>query len=97
MPDRAAATDELHHGHSHSLAPLRVPELRHDPVEQHTRRTRPEEAPVDRSIIVFTSGARRSTPSIRLVQSVPEAANLPCRIPVSSSFSSPNHVALLVP
>ena len=42
--------------------PLRIPELCPDPVELHTRRTRPEEAPVDQSIVVFISGARRSPP-----------------------------------
>ena len=52
--------------------PLFIPELRPDPVKLHTRRTRPEEAAVDRSIVVFTSGARRSTPSIRRVQSFPD-------------------------
>ena len=64
--------------------PLCVPELRPDPVKLPTRRTRPEEAAVDRSIIVFTSGARRSPPSIRRRRSLPEPAELLFRPHVSS-------------
>ena len=84
----AAATPSL---------PLRVPELRHDPVEQHTRRTRPDEAPVDRSVVVFTSGARRSTPSIRLVQSVPKPAELVYVTAVSSLSFPPRYICRLRP
>ena len=70
--------------------PLRMPELRPDPVELHTRRTRPEEAAVDRSVVVFISGARRSPSSIRRCRGFPEPTELlsrplvsPCPFPLS--------------
>ena len=77
--------------------PLRIPELRPDPVKLPTRRTRPEEAAVDRSIIVFTSGARRSPPSIRRRRSLPEPAELLFRPHVSSCifpYARPPSVSL---
>ena len=70
--------------------PLCIPELRPDPVELHTRRTRPEEAAVDRSTVVFISGARRSPSSIRRCRGFPEPTELlsrplvsPCPFPLS--------------
>ena len=65
--------------------PLCIPELRPDPVELHTRRTRPEEAAVDRSVVVFISGARRSPSSIRRCRGVPEPTQRLVRLPVSFS------------
>ena len=70
--------------------PLCIPKLRPDPVELHTRRTRPEGAAVNRSVVVLISGARRSPSSIRRCRGFPEPTELlsrplvsPCPFPLS--------------
>ena len=81
---------EKHRGQLPPRSHYAIPELRPDPVELHTRRTRPEEAAVDRSVVVFISGARRSPSSIRRCRGFPEPTELlsrplvsPCPFPLS--------------
>ena len=64
-----------------SSLPLRSPELRPDPVELHTRRTRPREASNVAIAVVFHLGLRPPSSSIRRTQDVPESFFVPVSVP----------------